>query len=72
MPLFEIGMLIILVTLCVMCVVNRICKCIEHKATVKAFASTQENNLNVMNPAQLIEAVRAVSIAAKEDQRNEH
>ena len=40
MSLFEIGMLIILVTLCLMLIVNRICKCVEIKYMSNAFAAS--------------------------------
>lgn len=40
MSLFEIGMLIILVTLCLMLIVNRICKCVEIKSMSNAFAAS--------------------------------
>ena len=54
MSLFEIGMLIILVTLCVMLIVNRICKCVEHKATANAFTHFI-NTQSIMSPNDLNE-----------------
>lgn len=44
MSSFEIGLLLLLATFCVFTIISRVCSCIEHCATARAFA---KSNLNV-------------------------
>lgn len=48
MTSFELGLLIVITSMCIFSIVNRICHCIEHTATAKSVAKTFGTKMDVI------------------------
>lgn len=46
MTAFQQALLIVIIFICTYTLIDRICKCIEHCATVRAFGKFQKNGLS--------------------------